>query len=49
VSTDETVDDVNNIASKSGYVSKGDYIVNLAAMPIVDKGMVNTLRVSQAK
>ncbi|MDT0555669.1 pyruvate kinase [Patiriisocius hiemis] len=47
VSTDETVEDVNRIACKSGFVKKGDYLINLAAMPIVDKGMVNTLRVSQ--
>lgn len=49
VSTDETVDDVNRIAAEKGYVYKGDYLINLAAMPIVDKGMVNTLRVSQVK
>ncbi|RDK88399.1 pyruvate kinase [Marinirhabdus gelatinilytica] len=49
VSTDETVDDVNNIAHQRGFVEKGDYLINLAAMPIVDKGMVNTLRVSQVK
>ncbi len=47
VSTDETVEDVNKLAHKSGFVKKGDYLINLAAMPIVDKGMVNTLRVSQ--
>ncbi|MBB6681765.1 pyruvate kinase [Aequorivita sp. 609] len=47
VSTDETVEDVNRIASEKGFVTKGDYLINLAAMPIVDKGMVNTLRVSQ--
>lgn len=49
VSTDETVDDVNRIACEKGYVNKGDYLINLAAMPIVDKGMVNTLRVTQIK
>lgn len=49
VSTDETVDDVNRIAREKGYVHKGDYLINLAAMPIVDKGMVNTLRVSLVK
>jgi pyruvate kinase len=49
VSTDETVDDVNRIACEKGYVHKGDYLINLAAMPIVDKGMVNTLRVTQVK
>lgn len=49
VSTDETVDDVNKIAHQNGFVEKGDYLINLAAMPIADKGMVNTLRVSQVK
>lgn len=49
VSTDETVDDVNKIAQDHGYVAKGDYLINLAAMPIADKGMVNTLRVSLVK
>jgi len=47
VSTDETVDDVNKIALEKGFVEKGDFLINLAAMPIKDKGMVNTLRVSQ--
>ena len=47
VSTDETVDDINHIAYQQGFVKKGDFMVNLAAMPIVEKGMVNTLRVSQ--
>jgi len=49
VSTDETVDDVNRIAEEHGFVKKGDFLVNLAAMPIAEKGMVNTLRVSQIK
>src|SRR5690606_18705795 len=47
VNTDETVEDVNQIAAKKGFVAKGDYLINLASMPIVEKGMVNTLRVSQ--
>jgi pyruvate kinase len=47
VSTDETVVDVNKIAFDSGFVKEGEFLINLAAMPIVDKGMVNTLRVSQ--
>jgi pyruvate kinase len=49
VSTDETVEDINKMALKSGFVKKGDFLINLAAMPIVEKGMVNTLRVSQIK
>ena len=47
VSTDDTVDDVNNIAKEKEYVKKGDMLINLAAMPVADKGMVNTLRVSE--
>lgn len=47
VSTDDTVTDVNEIAREKGFVDKGDFLINLAAMPVVDKGMVNTLRVSE--
>ena len=47
VSTDDTVTDVNEIARQKGFVEKGDFLINLAAMPITDKGMVNTLRVSE--
>lgn len=47
VSTDETIEDVNKIVQEKGYVEKGDMLISLAAMPIQDKGMVNTLRVSE--
>jgi len=47
VSTDDTVDDINQICQEKGYVKQGDMLINLAAMPIVSKGMVNTLRVSE--
>ncbi|HZJ35870.1 MAG TPA: pyruvate kinase [Gillisia sp.] len=46
-STDETIDDINKIAKEKGYAEHGDFVINLAAMPISDKGMVNTLRVSE--
>jgi pyruvate kinase len=45
-STDMTVEEINEMAFKAGYVEKEDMIVNLTAMPIETKGMVNTLRVS---
>lgn len=47
VSTDDTVDDINQMAKDKAYVKKGDMMINLAAMPVADKGMVNTLRVSE--
>jgi len=46
VSTDETVEDINQMAKDRGFVEEGDMLINLAAMPITSKGMVNTLRVS---
>src|SRR5690606_31869319 len=42
VSTDATIEDVNAIACTKGYLELGDMLVSLAAMPIQDKGMVNT-------
>ncbi len=47
VSTDETIEDVNDIACKKGYLETGDMLISLAAMPIKEKGMVNTLRVTE--
>lgn len=47
VSTDETIEDVNTIACKKGYLDVGDMLISLAAMPIKDRGMVNTLRVTE--
>lgn len=32
---------------EKGFVSVGDMMISLAAMPIQDKGMVNTLRVTE--
>ncbi|NJB71303.1 pyruvate kinase [Saonia flava] len=47
VSTDETIEDVNKIACQKGFLDIGDMLISLAAMPIKDKGMVNTLRVTE--
>ena len=45
-STDKTVEEINQIALEKGFVEKEDFVVNLSAMPIKSKGMVNTLRIS---
>ena len=47
VTTDETIEDVNRIAFDKGFLEEGDMLISLAAMPIKDKGMVNTLRVTE--
>jgi len=46
-STDITVEDINQIAKEHQYVQSGDYTISLASMPIIEKGMVNTIRVSE--
>ena len=38
---------LNRIARDSGYLNIGDMVISLAAMPINEKGMVNTLRVRE--
>lgn len=47
LSTDDTVEDINEIAKEKGFVKTGDFMINLSSMPVKAKGMVNTLRVSQ--
>jgi pyruvate kinase len=49
VSTDETIEDINRMVAEKGFAQSGDMVINLAAMPIIEKGMVNTLRISEIK
>lgn len=46
-STDKTVEEVNSLALENKYIKKGDFVINLAAMPIYEKGQVNTLRITK--
>lgn len=46
-STDETVEDIINIAKENEYLKKGDMTITLTSMPIEKKGMVNSLRVTE--
>ncbi len=47
VSTDDTVEDINKLTLEEKYAKKGDFVINLTSMPVKEKGMVNTLRISQ--
>ena len=47
VSTDDTIEEVNEIAKANGFIKNNDLVINLSAMPIVEKGEVNTLRISK--
>lgn len=44
--TDETVIQVNMLTCNYGFVEKGDFVVNLNAMPVHNGGKTNTLRLS---
>lgn len=45
-STDNTILQINDIAKKNNFVIPGDFLINLTAMPVKKRGMVNTLRVT---
>lgn len=44
--TDETIVQVNMLTVNNGIVQKGDFVVNLNAMPVHIQGTTNTLRLS---
>ncbi|RMG79998.1 MAG: pyruvate kinase [Bacteroidetes bacterium] len=47
VSTDHTIADIKYILKKNGYINDGDYIINIASMPISERGMSNMLKLSE--
>ena len=49
VSTDKTIQEINEIVNKKGFAKKGDMVINLASMPVKERGMVNTLKISEIK
>lgn len=46
VSTDHTIDDIKYILRKKGKVQENDLVINLASMPIAEKGKSNMLKLS---
>jgi pyruvate kinase len=49
VSTDHTISDIKYILKKHGYLEEGDMVINIASMPITEKGMTNMMRLSEVK
>jgi len=49
LSTDDTVKDINKLVKEKGFVNPGDLVINLTSMPVEDRGMVNTMRISEVK
>lgn len=47
VSTDHTIADIKYELKKAGYLGEEDLLINIASMPISNKGMSNMLKVSK--
>lgn len=48
-STDETVSETKKVLKKTKLIKKGDLVLNVASMPIKEKGMTNMMRLSYVK
>lgn len=49
VSTDDTIADITNVIKLKKVVKEGDFVVNIASMPITQKGMTNMMKISRVK
>ena len=47
VSTDQTIADIRFFLRKNGFIQEGDFIINLASMPIAEQGMTNMLKLTK--
>lgn len=48
VSTDHTIADIKYMLKKGGQIQEGDFIINVASMPIAEQGMSNMVKLSKA-
>lgn len=47
VSTDHTIADIKYLLKREGRIAKGDFLINIASMPISEKGTSNMVKLSQ--
>jgi pyruvate kinase len=47
VSTDQTIADIRYFLKKHGYVNEGEFLINIASMPIAEQGTTNMLKLSR--
>jgi pyruvate kinase len=47
VSTDQTIADIRYFLKKNFYIQDGDFIINLASMPISEQGMTNMIKLTK--
>jgi pyruvate kinase len=49
ISTDHTIADIKYILRKEGFLQPGDFFINIASMPITDKGKTNMVKLSHVE
>lgn len=49
ISTDHTIADIKFILKKEGHVVTNDYIVNIASIPLSEKGTTNMIKLTQVE
>jgi pyruvate kinase len=49
ISTDHTIADIKYILRKEGFLKQGDFFINIASMPITEKGKTNMLKLSHVE
>ncbi|HTF03951.1 MAG TPA: pyruvate kinase [Bacteroidia bacterium] len=49
ISTDHTIADIKFILKKAGHIVKDDFIVNIASIPISEKGKTNMIKLTQVE
>ena len=47
LSTDKTIQIINEMAKGVGIIESGDFVINLSSMPVEEKGKVNTIRITE--
>jgi len=47
VSTDQTIADIRYFLRKHEFIKEGEFIVNIASMPIAEQGMTNMIKLSR--
>ena len=46
-STDNTIEETQAILKESKIITRGDFVINIASMPIKEKGMTNMLKLGK--
>ena len=46
ISTDHTIEDLQAKLKTSGHIKEGEFVINIASMPIDDRGKTNMVKLS---